>query len=142
MSLDHLFELKVQQWHSANGGHDGRAAGHALRMLRECVELCVASGATEGEIKLAVLRECQKAEDRKEFGKDLGLVGRVEEFVDVQLLAIVYQGYFLPERLVGNELEHKFEVCRARHWQADADGVLWRPGTAPPPLPARGGESS
>lgn len=131
MNLDYIFEQEVQEWHRTQGGSGIRAAGHALRILRECVELCVAAGASETEIKMAVRRECDKAGERGEFGKDHGLVGKMEEFVDVTLLMKVFEGYFLPPRLVGNEMRRKLEVCRLRQWQPDADGVLWRPGTAP-----------
>jgi hypothetical protein len=131
MSMDVLFEGDVMHWHRSSGGFGGKASGHALRMLRECVELCVASGATEGEIKMSVRRECDKANDRREFGKDHGLAGRVEEFTDVRLLGIVYQHYFIPSNVAARELWRKLDVCRARVWQADDDGVLWRPGTEP-----------
>lgn len=131
MSMDELFAGEVLRWHLTNGGAGTRPAGHALRMLRECVELCVASGASEAEIKMAVRRECDKSRDRGEFGKDLGLFGRVEEFADVQILGIVYQQYFIPSELAARELWRKLEVCRMREWEADADGVLWRPGTKP-----------
>lgn len=129
MSMEDLFEGEVLAWHVGNGGFGGRAAGHAIRMLRECVELCIASGASEAEIKMAVRRECDKATERKEFGKDHGLAGRVEEFTDVRLLGIIYQQYFIPPSVAAQELWRKLDVCRARAWQVDADGVLWRPGT-------------
>lgn len=129
MSFDPVTESEIMNWHQSQGGSGKRLAGHALRMLREMVELCVASGASEAEIKMAVRRECDKASDREEFGK--APMGFIEEFVDVGLLSVVYRNYFIPRGSLENEMRRKLDVCRARSWEADADGVLWRPGTKP-----------
>lgn len=131
MNLDHLFAQEVQEWHRSQGGFGGDPAGHALRMLREMVELCVASGASEAAIKMSVRRECDKARDRGEFNKQFGLLERVEEFCDVKLLGIIYDNYFNPPDMVDVEIRRKFATCKARSWEADAEGVLWRPGTGP-----------
>lgn len=129
MNLDQAFDEDLLAWHRSKGGAPLNPAGHAIRLLREVVELCVASGATEGQIKMAVRRECDKAEKRKEFGKNVGLVGRAEEFADVTILMKIYEGYFLSPRIVSTETVRKFQVCQAKEWQPDSDGVLWRPGT-------------
>lgn len=129
MSFDLVTESEIMDWHRSRGGSGTRAAGHALRILREVVELCVASGATEGEIKMAVRRECDKATDRREFNRIPTYQNALEEFVDVKILMIVYRNYFIPHGSLENEMRRKLDVCNGREWQADSDGVLWRPGT-------------
>jgi hypothetical protein len=131
MSFDIVTESEIMDWHRSRGGSGRRAAGHALRILREMVELCVASGATEGEIKMAVRRECDKANDRREFSQIPTYHKALEEFVDVRLLMTVYRNYFIPHGSLENEMRRKLDVCSGRDWQADADGVLWRSGTEP-----------
>jgi hypothetical protein len=129
MSFDPVTESEIMDWHRSRGGSGTRAAGHALRILRECVELCVASGATEAEIKMAVRRECDKAENRKEFTRIPTYQNALEEFVDVKILMTVYRNYFIPHGSLDNEMRRKLDVCSGREWEPDADGVLWRPGT-------------
>lgn len=129
MSFDPVTESEILEWHRVHGGAGKRAAGHALRMLRECVELCVASGASEAEIKMAVRRECDKAEERQEFTKIHTHNEIAEEFVDVKILSTVFRGYFIPTPTLEYWMRHKLDVCSTRTWEADADGVLWRPGT-------------
>lgn len=129
MSFDPVTESEVMSWHLSQGGFGKRPAAHALRMLREMVELCVASGATEGEIKMAVRRECDKAKERGDFLRAHTLAEVTEEFVDVQLLATVFRSYFIHPGNLENMKRLKFDICLKRQWQPDADGVLWRPGT-------------
>jgi hypothetical protein len=116
---------EVIRWHDANGGHFSRPAGHAVRMLREMIELCVAIGATENEIRDAVDREIAKAEERGQWGGNPAEVG--DECADVAILLDV-----LTKRAAIDIVavkQNKLAVLWARQWEADADGVLWRPGT-------------
>jgi hypothetical protein len=131
MSFDPVTEAEVSYWHRSQGGHAGRPAAHAVRMLRECVELCVASGATELEIKMAVRRECEKASQRHEFIQSTQYSHILEEFIDVKILSMVFRTYFLNFGDIENEMFRKMSVLRQRQWTPDADGVLWRPGTGP-----------
>lgn len=135
-------EGQVVDWHLSQGGAGHRAAGHAVRILRECVELCIASGASPIEIKQGVHAEMLKAYDRDEFSKDHGPEEALEEFVDVFFLMTVFKRYFIIPRDLEAEMWRKLEVCRGRQWQPDADGVLWRPGTAPAARVAGSAESS
>jgi hypothetical protein len=129
MSFDPVTESEILEWHRKEGGHGGRAAGHAIRLLRECVELCVAAGATEAEIKMAVRRECDKAKDRGDFYQAVFSPNITEEFVDVTMLASVFRYYFIRAEDFENEKRRKLEILKRRGWHVDADGVLWRPGT-------------
>ncbi len=131
MSFDLVTESEIMEWHRSQGGFGSRPAAHALRMLRECVELCVASGATEAEIKMSVRRECDKATERGDYTTTHSLREVTEEFVDVGLLGVVFRNYFIPTYTLENEIRRKLDVCKGREWEPDADGVLWRPGTRP-----------
>ncbi|SRR5260221_9512849 len=122
-------------WHLENGGHGGRLAGHALRLLNEAVELCVAAGATSDEVYDRVKDELNKVYDRGVT--DPGLLGRrfkhgpeelAEEIADVQILLNVlahHAGHANTRPLV----DAKLDVLRQRKWEVDGDGVLWRPKT-------------
>lgn len=132
-------QQEILRWHQNQGGFPGSPAAHALRLLRECVELCVASGASQTDLTEAMNAEIAKASRKGEFrpGKaDLNAV--LEEMADVTILTTVFQGYFLDEPSVDWAVDKKFEICRMRHWEADAAGVLWRPGHsgAPTAIPA------
>lgn len=131
MSFDIVTDSEIMEWHHHRGGHGGRAAGHALRILRECVELCVASGARPEETHEAFFSEMAKATDRGEFQKSHTFRDVLEEFVDVRILMTIYRGYFIVWGDLENEMRRKLDVCSGREWQADADGVLWRSGTEP-----------
>lgn len=122
-------DAEVRDWHRTNGGHATRPAGHALRILREVVELCVASGASRSEIYEAVAAEDDKATGRQEFGQGYIPYKALEEFIDVTLLMKVFRGYFIDEVDLLHKTRAKMEVVRNRAWEPDADGVLWRPGT-------------
>lgn len=104
-------------------------AGHALRILRECIELCIAAGASRNELEEAFLAEMWKADGRLEFSVPHSNADVLEEFVDVKMLMTIFKRYFIIPRDLEAEEWRKLEVCRKRQWEADADGVLWRPGT-------------
>jgi hypothetical protein len=131
MSFDTVTESEIMEWHRKQGGFGGRPAAHALRMLREMVELCIAAGANQLELDEAFYAEIAKAYDRQEFMKPHTLQQITEELVDVGLLAVVFRNYFIPTYTLENEMRRKLDVCKLKEWQPDADGVLWRPGTRP-----------
>lgn len=117
----------VMRWHVDNGGHHvSGPAPHALRALRECVELCFACGATATEVATAVTAEVKKADERSPFVRTADWSECSEEFADTMMLLMVLDGYFgyTPE----NRIIDKFSVNAKRAWEADAQGVLWRPG--------------
>lgn len=134
---------RVLKWHTDNGGHNGRLAGHALRLLHEAVELCVAAGSDRTEIEFRVGCELDKAERKAEFSIPVTLAIIREELADVSFLVDV-----LAHR-TGNvdlaaERQQKLDVLDQRAWEADDDGVLWRPGYRPhrltaAPIPVRQG---
>lgn len=120
---------QVVDWHLSQGGAGHRAAGHALRIFRECFELCVASGSSRNELFEAFLAEMDKADKRQEFSLPHSTSAVLEEFVDVKMLMTVFKRYFIIPRDLDSMEWQKLAICRQRQWEADADGVLWRPGT-------------
>ena len=115
----------IERWHRENGGKFTNPAGHALRLLREVIELCVASGAAEEQIYQALIAECEKASSRGEFGGDPDTIP--EEWADCAILLEIYAKHAgINKKKV---VRDKLDVLWVRKWQADEDGVLWRPGT-------------
>lgn len=132
---------QIIDWHQSQGGAGHRAAGHAMRILRECVELCVISGANRNELFAAFVAEIDKADRRQEFSIPHSMQEVLEEFVDVKILMTVFKRYFIIPRDLEQAEWNKLAVCRERKWEADADGVLWRPGTRGA-IPAAGSAES
>ncbi len=115
----------VGRWHGAMGGSFARPADHALRLLRETVELAVAAGASENEIALTTSLELEKAKRRDEFG---GNPADVEgEWADCALLLEAFRSYAMID--AHRVMREKLDACWDRQWEADAGGALYRPGT-------------
>lgn len=117
-------------WHVGAGGKNVRLAGHALRLLNEAVELCVAAGATADEIRDRVAAEMVKATGRGEFNQPVELDNVRAELVDVQILGDVL-AHWTGGADTEAERAAKIAVLHGREWEADGDGALWRPGRAP-----------
>jgi nucleoside 2-deoxyribosyltransferase len=132
-SLEQIIEWMAQRqpgdvarWHVESGASFERPAGHAVRLLREVVELCVAAGASEEEIMNAAMAEVMKARSRGEFGGNMHEVP--EEWADCQILLKVFAKHFgIDEHY---QVRAKLDVLWRRAWEADKDGVLWRPTEA------------
>lgn len=117
----------VARWHIESGAHFTRPAGHAVRLLREVVELCIAAGAVEWEVARAAMIEIDKARDRREIGGDPAKVP--EEFADCQMLLDVFAHHAGINKHV--EVRKKLDVLWERDWQAGTSGALYRPGFVP-----------
>lgn len=120
---------KIRQWRSMNGGFIGQPSEHALRLLHEAVELCLASGARPEEVRHRVEWEINKAFIRGPSPLDNIWDEARQELADVAIYTIV-----MDEALGGgleSDMEKKVAVLFTRDWVADADGVLWRPGRRP-----------
>lgn len=112
----------IARWHSESGAHFARPASHAVRLLREAVELCVASGAYQGEIREAVNAEINKAILRGE-GFDEAAIK--EEWADCEILLRAFK--HLAKIDEHSEIRKKVDVLWGRRWQADEGGALYRP---------------
>ena len=116
---------RVVSWHISNGGFNGRIAGHALRLLNEAVELCVACGADPVEIGERVHMEIAKARSRNELGTVQCVPTIREELADVDILSTVI-AHHTGNRNLDIDCENKVSVLFQRKWTVDSDGVLWR----------------
>lgn len=116
-------DKEVWHWHVANGGHFKRPANHALRLLREVVELCVATGASPDEIGFATCAEIDKAVMRNEIGGNPAAVP--QEWADCAMLLEVFSKHWRIDEY--KEIRQKLDILLERKWQADAGGALYRP---------------
>lgn len=118
-------ETAIAAWHGAQGGHFARPAGHALRLLREAVELCFAAGSYPVEIATAVEAEIAKATEKREIHPDVVDVGALAgECGDVGILLDLFCHYAKIDLLTSKC--RKLDVAMSRAQRVDADGVLWR----------------
>jgi hypothetical protein len=122
----------IIRWHEKNAGSLIRPAGHALRLLCEVVEVCVAAGASGEEIGAAVGAEIYKQANRGDFHVSEGFNKPAirAELADVCILTTVL-AHYTGSSDMSPDVSHKLVVLEARKWEADADGVLWRPGHLP-----------
>lgn len=132
-NIDARFELyrDIRKWHKENGGNFNRPAGHALRLLNEVVELCIAEGASEAEMREVLVAECVKARTKGELDSSISgkyqpdHAKRAEEWADCFILMEILRHYEKFDVLECVRL--KVDVLHRRSWYADPDGVLWRP---------------
>lgn len=120
--------IDIIKWHKDNGGFCARAASHALRLLGECMELCISLGAQPSELRDVIEYEINKAENRGEFDR-IKIRAVPGEFADVSFLFKLLAHY--TDIDVALAEEEKFPILLHRKWEPDTNGVLWRPGKAP-----------
>lgn len=107
------------RWHEANGGRFHQPAGHALRLLREVVELCVASGANDSEHASA---EIAKAARRDEFGGNADSVP--QEWADCAILLDIFARHVGID--ASAEIRKKIALLWQREWKPGPSGALYR----------------
>jgi hypothetical protein len=111
------------RWHVESGAHFKRPANHALRLLREAVELCVATGATSQEIREYTEAEIDKSDTRGEFGGNPTAVPG--ELADVRILLDVFAGHAGID--VQRAVRAKIDVLWERSGcSPDSGGALYR----------------
>jgi len=117
---------RIMSWHIDNGGFCNGPAdyqAHALRLLHEATELCLACGATPGQIQGVGANECAKHASRHSPGEiDFDSIG--EEIADVAILLGVLSTY--TNNPIVSHVDTKLDVLLNRQWDADEHGVLWR----------------
>lgn len=112
----------ISRWHEESGGHFAKPSGHAVRLLREVTELCVAAGASTVQIADAVLAEIKKSRDRGEIGGDAAAVPK--EWADCAILMKVIAAHLaIPESGV---VRDKLDILWEREWEPDESGALYR----------------
>jgi len=117
--------LDVVDWHLSSGGFcksENNLPGHAIRLLHEVVELCIACGASPSDMTDAVNKELDKAFAKNKF-KNLDSVG--EECADCQILLYILANY--ANISLTDNTKRKLSILKGRRWEADENGVLWRP---------------
>lgn len=132
VNIDHLLKVLefpanegVMQWHQLSGGSFKRPASHAVRLLREVVELCIAAGATEHEIYNAVDSEIFKGTQRAEMRHVYSVERCTEEVADCSILLELFTRYAGINR--AKVVREKMSVLHGRTWEADEGGALYRP---------------
>lgn len=113
----------IGRWHVESGGNFTYPGGHAVRLLREVVELCVAAGADINEITRAVQSEIRKAQDRGERADPMAVPS---EWSDCAILLKVFAQYAGISEHV--EVRNKLDILWERRWGAANSGALYRPG--------------
>lgn len=117
----------VARWFSEKGGHFYRPYGHALRLLREVVELCVACGSGPLDISEHVCEEMKKAQDRGEFGGDPSAIRG--ELADCALLVEIFAKAYGVD--LNAAMREKLDVIWSRECEPGGSGALYRKGGVP-----------
>jgi nucleoside 2-deoxyribosyltransferase len=120
MAARHPYD--IARWHQESGGNFTYPGGHAVRLLREVVELCVAAGADINEITRAVQAEIRKAQDRGERADPRAVPS---EWADCAILLKVFAHYAGIREHV--EIRNKLDILWERQWGAANSGALYRP---------------
>lgn len=120
-------EKQIRDWRARNVNPDIksiRPASHALRFLREVVELCIVSGANATEISVAMEAEIQKAIRRNDFAHPYSNEAVKDEVADCVILLRVFCDVTAidPDAVA----QAKIPTLNDRVWETDIDGVLWR----------------
>lgn len=118
----------IAKWQSDNGGSYQYPQAHGLKTLEECVELCLAMGASPIMIHDRVQDELTKQAIKNKRGYEyssISVASMVEEMADVQIcLGITEIMYQLNTETA---IDVKIPVLESRQWTPDAFGILRRP---------------
>lgn len=114
------------RWHEESGGSFASPAGHALRLMREVVELCIATGASLDGMYEVLASEMSKAVVRGDIGGDPDAVPG--EVADCKILLDVFTHY---AKINQHEVaRRKMTTLWQRAWEPSSSGALYRPSTA------------
>ncbi len=119
--------VDIPRWHQENGGNFNTPGSHAIRLLREVVELCMAAGAQEKDIILHTKLEAIRQKNKSDFNENGNPDSLPDEWADCKILLDLFAHYSNIDRV--NAVHTKVDILWNREWQADKDGVLWRPTT-------------
>lgn len=121
---------QVTDWFEKNKGFRGDTMWpHAVRLLHEAVELCIAAGASSLTIQEAVLNELAKAERSSDLTQngvpELMAVEAADVAINLEVLCHLYKIN------LDDVKKSKMAVNNSRNWKVDRFGVLWRVLPAP-----------
>lgn len=122
--------MQVMLWHTAHGGHVGRARGHALKLFEEVVELALAAGASKQDLFLTLTAQFKREDDKKLANPHATASNLHDEVADVAILLEVFVQHGNLD--VDSAVQAKLPVLRSRQWIVTSDGVLLRPGRTLP----------
>lgn len=118
------------------GGHCDHAESlraHALKLLEEMTELCVACGAQESDILNVISTEIEKARTKNEFVKPSGVLSEsaiIEEIADTSICLDIV-AYHAKVNIDKAKLK-KLPVLLQRKFSPNKYGVLKRPDRIDP----------
>lgn len=124
--MDRQLAGQVIAWHTSNGGFcpvQGQKH-HALRLLHEATELCLASGAVGDEVAEVIHDEVVKHEERHGVAPVISLAGMRGEIADVAILLEILAVH--SEAVIDEVVHEKLHILHDRKWIVDQHGVLWR----------------
>ena len=114
----------IARWFEDSGGSFKQPMAHSIRLLREVVELCIATGADEPMVLDAVSAELQKAYERGDFSSASG-IGQAqveEEWADSAILLKVFEHL---AKINGHQvMRDKLDILWERKWAPDYGGAL------------------
>jgi hypothetical protein len=103
-------------------GTDPDSPRKSLRLIEECVELCIASGAAPQEVKLAIVRALNSAAEwQPDDGRDPQPDKIPAEAADV--LIVLYGLAGMRGFDLHAEVDAKMSINRGRRWAARGDGT-------------------
>lgn len=113
----------VRKWRKENGGHFANPKAHALKVLEECIELCVAAGAEHNEIISLAHNELMKERTRNPY--EVFQINNVEEEIADILLCLAA---LVIEAKIDTyaAIDSKIPIIEQRKWTPDKNGVLRR----------------
>ncbi len=124
--MEFALAREVVRWHRSHDGgveNDSDLKFHALRLLHEAVELCIATGADGNAIGEVFADELHKGTIRGEFGK-INPSGMFEEIADVAILLEVLADQV--DLSIDDAVRDKLIILNTPKWNCDEHGVLWR----------------
>lgn len=117
--------IDITRWHVENGGNFNKPSSHAIRLLREVVELCMAAGADTNVIWQHVNDEMSRQIAKPDYNRSGNPDDLPEEWADCQILLDVFASHAGIDR--NKAVRNKSDILWNRLWKVDSDGVLWRP---------------
>ncbi len=121
-----VLKEEVIQWTDDVGGHcnvNADSKYHALRLLNETVELCIAAGANGTDIFESVYSEINK-EISKHGELKPSPETILDEVADVAILIEIFAHH--TNTSIDDAVANKLKILYNREWRIDEHGVIWR----------------
>lgn len=106
-------QYTIGDWAVRTFGRGDSPARYALRALEECLELCIASGATKDDIGEVVIETVQNNYEKMKMPR--------KELADTMVTLLVYAHVFGFSAIT--EVDRVMGVNRQRSWRSNGDGT-------------------